>query len=62
MTKSLTCRYTGRVVVGPFVCTDDADIDWDDNECPECGATNDEDCTLPDGDSLSPYVHVQREA
>ncbi len=59
--ESLRCIYSGMVVVGPFTHSDDADIDWDDNKCQACGATARDDCTLPEGESLSPYVHAARE-
>lgn len=61
MSDRLRCRYTGRVVQGPFVLADDADLNWEHNACPECGAEGYDECTLPEGDSLSPYVHSARE-
>ncbi len=60
MTPRLRCRYTGEIVEGPFVLADDADVNWDDNEC-ECGATGHDECTTPNGSALGPYVHSSRE-
>lgn len=58
--ETLTCRYTGEKVTGSFVLADDADIDWDNNECPVCGACGDEECYTEAGDSLGRWVHAAR--
>jgi len=62
MIENLRCRYTGRVEQGPFTLADDADIDWDDNECPECGASGADECTTEDGEALGRWIHSAREA
>ena len=64
MPETLKCRYTGETITqgGPFVLSDDADIDWDSNRCPSCGASGQYGCTDTGlKHSISPYVHASRQ-
>jgi len=61
MTTRLRCRYTGEILEGPFVLADDADIDWENNTCPDCGSTDSDECSRSNGESLGRWVHAARE-
>lgn len=61
MVTRLRCRYTGEILGGAFVLVDDADINWEDNTCPDCGSTDSDECYTEGGESLGRWVHAARE-